>query len=267
MIDVAESQRQRPGAPTTLSRGLTRAFKREIAADEELIKRFTASSRGAALLDAVLRKTNTVGRQRALSALPAVLRWPSLMHKHVIVWPYLSANTAVIQTPRDAGETQECVTIRYLLASAEPGKKITFDTGLWTLEVPDHAMRRFYQRAQAATLRVALREAHDFVLRLHMAPAFAQRLIYVATGTGAFVCEMIGGFTEHGDALLYMRARTWLRHDQLGSNQVSVIGEPSLGAGPFLPSPLRTLTHEGNQIFSVVPKITKARILCWRKQN
>jgi hypothetical protein len=127
-------------------------------------------------------------------------------------------------------------------------------TGLWTLEVSDHALLRLCQRDPGADLDAVLLEAHRAILR---APATKEigakdEIYLMPAGSGVFLCQLHCATDRHsGDICIRFRARTWLHRDQLGDNQEASIvrgvdrleGPIPLGACWFMPYPFVNLTE------------------------
>jgi len=190
----------------------------------------------------------TLGRQRALMKLRRRFGPTDRHLQDRPVWAHLRPRDAVIVHPQDAGQTQPAVVLEYLTVD----KNADMETGLWTLEVPDHALLRAAQRCRGIDLRAAIMEAHRELLAARCDPLPKRgEDVYVRAGPGAFVGQMIYGQEVKGGLVVYFRPRTWLHEDQLNGDQRPLTsggaGEP-WGTGPLLPFPLREITVEGQSM-------------------
>jgi len=161
---------------------------------------------------------------------------------------------------------QDCVTVNYFLVGKIPGAlgdQIELAEGLWTLEVPDHALGRAVERSRYLHPGAIIREAHLNLLEL---PNAAMRLLngerqtaYVKAGPGCFVAAMsvardVSNDNQYG---VYVRVATWLDEDQLHADQVPLHekGKPGdrLGDGWLRPVPLREIVETEPEILNVLP--------------
>jgi hypothetical protein len=135
---------------------------------------------------------------------------------------WLAPSPPVIADPKDYGERQECTLVCYCVAWPSPfGIRLC---SAWSLEVTDHAARRYLQRAgDNADFRSGLFEAAN---RFHAADMMAvtphvgrSTDIYLPTGGGAFVCTCIGA-RSGANNFLYARAATWVDSAMLRPDQV-----------------------------------------------
>lgn len=241
------------------ARGQVRLFRQKIMYSSARIRSLTQHPD---LIDDVQiwrHKTNARGRERVQTriqhALPGV-RWGRInsdvreLTGPVLVGSFLDNSGPTIVEPRDPGQTQESVVVRYVLISATG-----IYSGLWTLEVPIHALGRVAQRLPDADLSEILYAGHGRLL------ATAADEIKPGTGfwlptppIGAFYCEVIIGPDEssHGELTIYMRARTWIHDDQLRDEQrpirAAVNGEAKLADALLLPLPIRKLQFDGRNL-------------------
>jgi hypothetical protein len=163
---------------------------------------------------------------------------------------------AVTVNPTTEGQKQDCVAVNYVLigALAGPGRGGMTAAGLWSVEIPDHALLRVLQRNPAAELDSVLLGVHRSTLRLSndiaaeadaAAIAGKERVsgVLVPAEDGVFICEF-GAATDRSNwqEMLAVRAATWLHNDQLHDDHRPVPeGKPGnrLGEGLLLPVPLR----------------------------
>jgi hypothetical protein len=172
--------------------------------------------------------------------------------KHPLaVWSILKPREAfAVGALPESGKAQDCVTVNYVLAGAVLGE------GLWSLEVPDHALGRCIERSGLLPGAI-ISEAHHNLLRLRaetVAPGgvFDDRRFLVKAGSGGFVCSLWAGqnVSLGGECSISVHADTWLAGDMLHADQILLAddGEPGarLGDGWFVPAPLRRIADEGN---------------------
>lgn len=93
--------------------------------------------------------------------------------------------------------TQDCVSVNYSYVGVRDGLIYTGE-GLWTLEVPDHALGRAVKRSRLLTPETIIREAHRNVLGAPLKGA--RRNGYIKAGAGCFAVELIGGKDVSGRA-------------------------------------------------------------------
>jgi hypothetical protein len=192
-------------------------------------------------IESLVRRGSERGRQRAAtrlrSSLPAVFEWRPV--RGGLLGAYLDAvQNPIIQTPIDIGQTQPSVIVAYLVLGTDG---ILTATGLWTLEVPDHALRRAIERDPRGDVRAKVQEAHGRLLQTSgdEPPTIGEEFLIPTSGPGVFVAEWIVGTLKHcGNVMLYARARTWLHDDQISDRQTQQVP-------PSAPSGKRTLLDIG----------------------
>jgi hypothetical protein len=151
------------------------------------------------------------------------------------------------------------VVVDYLIA----GFTDYLSVGLWTIEVPDHALGRLAQRCPGVDMEGAIIDAHQQLLGgdIEVLPDPGKD-IAVKGGPGYFIGQVVYAMDFVGKKrleegrLIYFRPRTWLHEEQIEELRYPVIqeGERCLGAGPMLPLPLRELNFH-NKTVSVTRKI------------
>lgn len=228
------------------ARGAVRTFKTSLRrADARFQAHF--ESREASREAARYSECGALGRLRALRKLQRRFGVQDRTVDDAPVWAHLRPREAAIVNPRDLGQTQDAVVIEYVTVTPRGD----LETGLWTLEVPEHALLRAAQRSRGADLRAFILDAHRNLLAVRR-ESLPTGDVLVRAGPGAFVGQMIYGKELKVDGVVvYFRPRTWLHIDQLGESQVSLspdgTSEP-WGSGPLLPFPLRSITVAGGYL-------------------
>jgi hypothetical protein len=263
-------------------RGQLRVWKQKLARDyaafESAFRRLgKGGDLGALLFDMV--RCGRVGRQRAFEKINRALGpGAKLETKHLddkpalVVWSIFCPRSPVWCATPDAvpdaalrGWSQNCVAVNYIVAGAMPWG-LGIEEGLWTLEVPDHALGRAVERSRFLHPGAIIREAHENLLNLP-AQSIAlnngiiqtERGFFVKAGAGAFRCEIHGG-PEHGltgELNFFVVTRTWIDDAQLHEDQIPLCekGEPNqrLGDGWLLPHPLRRIIGTATNQAQVIP--------------
>jgi hypothetical protein len=193
---------------------------------------------------ALVHRGSDRGRQRAAvrlrTSFPAAFEWRQI--DKGLLGAYLEAvKNPIIQTPSDPGQTQSSVFVSYLVLGT---KDVLTATGLWTFEVPDHALRRAFERDPYGDTGKKIYEAHKAILRISVdkLPSIGSVFLIPTSGPGVFVVEWIAGHLKRsGKPLVYARARTWLHNDQLFERQTrQIVPLASNGESTILDSGLLT---------------------------
>jgi len=224
-----------------------------------------------------LVKCTRGGRERALSAIrravgPGATFETTYLNGRLALFSILKPRSSVIcETYPDVSEGeraslfQDCVTVNYFLVGKIPGAlgdRIELAEGLWTLEVPDHALGRAVERSRYLHPGAIIREAHLNLLEL---PNAAMRLLngerrtaYVKAGPGCFVAAISAARDVSNDDQygVHVRVATWLDEDQLHADQVPLHekGKPGdrLVDGWLRPEPLRKIVETESGTLNVV---------------
>lgn len=248
--------------PTPISaeaRGRLRIWKKHAAAR---YARFWAAYSDRAtrhdVVDFVMRSSET-GRARGFEKVrrrlhnTAFLEGVRTATDPIAVWSVIKAREAVAVEPDEPGFAQACVTMNYAVAGG-PDKGVA--EGLWTIEVPDHALGRLLQRAPGLDIDAALRGAHFALLgAVQDSVPLARRdaRFMVPAGPGVFMCSALSGpdISTGGQINVHIHAHTWLHSDQLRDDQEAALivaagaGQPRLGQSWLLPFPLRRVVRDG----------------------
>ncbi len=177
------------------------------------------------------------------------------------LWTMLNPRPAVTVNPREPGEAQDCVVVEYVLFGAVLGpKSFGVATGIWALEVSDHALLQLLARDPQAEIAATLFGAHHALLSLPMAAIQLGQTakILVPAGAGVFICDTHcrPDRSLGGRETISVRARTFLHNDQLHDDQTpfppALPGERA-GEGFLLPAPLCRLIRLGQVVTPMVP--------------
>jgi hypothetical protein len=150
--------------------------------------------------------------------------------------------------PRDSGlidrvdpsDDQLVVAVEYLVVGTSP-RSSGWSSGLWTMEVPDHALHRVYQRDPRADLTATLLDGHRnaLALRVEQLRPYSKRVFWLRAGPGGFTALL----WDTGTGQLYLRPETWVADDGLypGRDVLRPDAEPGerLGNRLLRPSALR----------------------------
>ena len=255
------------------ARGLLRVWKRA-AAERYADYRRAAESKELLLVgQKMARSSSAAGRLRAFRRLrglisKAHLEAVSLAGKYpVAIWSVLKPREAVTVDNDDPSLQQDCVVIEYFVVGMLPNylgdrfHKVDSraNKGQWTLEVPDHALRRLIVRAPGVDIGATLMTAHHAVLRarddneqLFPAAVDPDKSFLVPAGDGVFVCGLVLGEDVKFGTAAHVFAHTWLHNDQLHDDQTPLLVERGTGArlgeSLLLPLPLRRMTRVDGQL-------------------
>ena len=233
------------------TRGRLRHWKRKLAERYAVFEvAFLNKDRMSLVGDMVRGSTST--RQRAYHRL-CVLFGPGAFNegvtlqrnKSLAIWSYLKPRDPVTsKTREDAPENvraslaQDCVTVNYIVAGTP---HMIIADGLWTLEVPDHALGRAVERSQYLHPETLIREAHTNLLSLPVERV--NDIHYIKAGPGCFAGRLsaTGKEKTYGSSI-HVRVQTWLSDDMMGDDQkpITEVGAPGrrLGDSVLLPRPL-----------------------------
>jgi hypothetical protein len=247
------------------TRGKVRAWKQKLARDFAIFDSAYHRLGGGDLrklpMDLVLCSCS--GRQRAFEKINKLLGpGATLEAKHLngksVLWSIYKPSNGIILND-DPSFTQNCVAINYIIAGEMPNHMGGIVIGLWTLEVPDHALGRAVERSRFLHPGAIIREAHQNLLELPSniiseRPNFVDHSlpgVYIKAGPGCFVGHLImAKAASSSDPMLNIHARvkTWLSNDQLHENQIGLNdkGEPGkrLGDGWLLPHPYKQIDED-----------------------
>jgi hypothetical protein len=222
---------------------------------------------GGSLLDMacvdLVKRGSCTGRQRAVDKLQQALGPAAKLEKLQLDGKYAYALWSILK-PRDpvvvdasdeSGLNQFCVAVNYILAGYLPHLDVIGKAeGLWTLEVPDHALGRAVERSGLLHPETIIRDARRNLLELPaQCVAFNNGAIdpehgfFVKAGAGAFRGEIRIGrdVSLNDDFSAHTFVRTWIDDAQLHEDQVVLCekGAPGARLGDcwLLPMPLRRI--------------------------
>jgi hypothetical protein len=243
------------------ARGQLRHWKRRLAESYAIFRARYHDSESLAPLIEDMVKGSRAARRGALEKLTKAfgpgVRLESAQLKRgasIGVWSILKPRESVVDSIPDsmnisesdrASLEQDCVCVNYIVAGRrEHDGKFILGEGLWTLEVPDHALGRAVERSRLLHPETIIREAHATLLDLPAsAPTPSQ---YLKAGSGCFVGGLILGDDVRIGASVHFRAKTWLANDMLGSDQIPLDekGEPGKRLGDALLLPYLLWTDD-----------------------
>ena len=239
------------------TRGQLRHWKKKLAERYATFNdAYTAENkRRASSLSVDMVKGTGATRRRAFDKLtamfgPGLTLESSLLKRNasLVVWSILKPRSAVItHAPDDlshaakASLAQDCVTVNYVIAGVHKDRVILAE-GLWTLEVPDHALGRAVERSRFLTPEAIIREAHTTLLNLPTASLTENH--YLRAGPGCFAGKVTVARDVNVGPAIHVRALTWLDNDILRPDQIPLGGVGAEGDRLkdllFLPAPLRS---------------------------
>lgn len=129
------------------------------------------------------------------------------------LWSILKPRSSVfVETARELSEaelgslSQNCVSVNYVYVGVQDGV-IYNGEGLWTLEVPDHALGRAVERSGFLTPEAIIREAHKNVLDAPVRGDWPDNRALLKAGAGCFAIEFCpGSDISVGGAAMFMSA-------------------------------------------------------------
>jgi hypothetical protein len=251
------------------ARGRLREWKKQLARDYKVFDRaYSARSALRPLFDDLVNRGSHKGRRRAFAKIaPALGSGPVLEGLRLdgdaplALWSILKPRDSVtVGAPPETGLAQGCVTVNYVLAGVLPqweGDQVTgvmagITEGLWTLEVPDHALGRAMTRSGFLPDAI-IREAHHNLLRLRASQLPPLPQFLVKAGPGGFVCELALGADQSAAFALsaHVRAATWISDDMVHPGQLLLLDDAMPGGRLqdwfLLPFPLRRFAADQKQ--------------------
>jgi hypothetical protein len=167
-----------------------------------------------------------VGRARALAKLRKHLDLANITFpRQGIMWSWLAPRGCMLIDPKNEGEAQDAILVRYGFAWIERKREL-HGYEAFSIELPDHATARLVQRAPDINLPRVLMEAQDqffaadvATVSRHVAHGTA---LYLRCGPGLLICEAISGITPSKMEYWYARARTWISDSMIRPDQIPI---------------------------------------------
>jgi hypothetical protein len=261
-------------------RGQLRQWKKKLAQSYTIFNNAFKELQDGKLTPLVIDmvKCSRAGRERAFERIskalgPGVTLESASLGKgnsSLAIWSILKPRDAVtVVAGDDRSErerwslAQDCVTVDYVLIGCVDSMILT-GSGLWTLEVPDHALGRAVERSRFLHPGAIIREAHLNLLDLP-ATVLNRTNFTNNNSSGAYIKAGPGCFAGHfrlgEDASIenrlgaHVRVKTWLDADQLFERQIVLCEKAApgkrLGDGWLRPSPLRRIEQSGPDTMQV----------------
>ena len=151
------------------ARGRLRLLKRGLSNNWDLYLRRVAAPNAAIRehVTAFDKKSSIIGRKRAfakvnslLTSLGSVLEVVDYRSR-IALWSILRPRTHLIFNPSTPADAQMCISVNFIAFT--PGSQ---SHGQFTLEIPDHALGRLYERDPQCDAKQVILEAHHTLLGL-----------------------------------------------------------------------------------------------------
>jgi hypothetical protein len=257
------------------ARGRLRQWKQKLARDyavfDNAYKHLSDGNLRSTVIDMV--KCSRAGRKTAFEKIHRALGPGATLesvdlskprHSRAI-WSILKPRDSVtIEVPDTTTESereslsQNCVTVNYVLIGCVTDPEPIKAEGLWTLEVPDHALGRAVAGSGFLHPGTIIRNAHLHLLDLPSTKVDllqGEQSALIKAGTGCFAGKLCisEDVSLGGHLTAFVHVKTWLDAKQLHKDQIILNekGEPGnrLGDGVLLPRPLvRFKVVEGNKL-------------------
>ena len=262
------------------TRGRLRVWKQKLARDYAT---FDAAFRGMGDDNGNIRsdwpielvRCPRAGRRRAFEKIKRALGPGAVLEevrlekrgKAYAVWSILKPRAAVTLAAAEnasdeerASLAQDCVTLNYIVIGTSD---ILVTEGLWTLEVPDHALGRAVERSGLLNPETIIRNAHRNLLDLPTSVLTNTSLngdsgAFIKAGAGCFAGRIGLAADRSGDMDVHVRTKTWLDENQMHDDQIVLSGKGEegsrLGDGWLKPAPFRIITPVGDGKYQCMTK-------------
>lgn len=238
---------ERARVPREIWRNL-RTFKRTIAPiADRLDEAATARDYLKGLLYDYACK-GEVGRARALAKLRkhfdlATITFP----RRGIMWSWLAPRGCMLIDPKNEGEAQDAILVRYGFAWIERRRLSGYEA--FSIECPDHATARLMQRCPDVNLPCVWLQAQDQLFAAAVATVSRHvthgTSLYLRAGPGLLICQGLSGRTPDGTEYWFARARTWISDSMIRPDQVPIA--PAVGDDPSMLTLMSALVLRGPQ--------------------
>jgi hypothetical protein len=236
------------------AKGRVRLFKTKAAQNWARVEQTVGNAEFGEAAASIIVKSSPKGRERAFKKLARLDRFATLEVKRtgrfpLVVWSVFKPRGAVYIDPdNNPGLAQDCVTIDYVFAGLSPSNsqdrnERSLGGGLWTLEIPDHALGRLAERDPGVDIGAVLRAAHYAALHTPVTAIKAGLddaafRFALPAGRGVFLCDAFAApEIVSNRRILHLHAYTWFHDDSEGgvkTRQRFAVGGPHPGTKPGL---------------------------------
>jgi hypothetical protein len=255
------------------ARGKRRLLKTKLAKSATRLEATLDAASFRKLVAVWCLKGSHKGRRRTFENIERALR--PLAHIELIdhgapfaLYSYLKprSSVAVSGLAVEQGDLQPCIATYYAMLGIDPNdaRYTGTATGLWTLDVSDHAIGRLFERSPRLDPARTITDAHHALLlagseALWPCVITGREFLLPVRDEGAFVCSMrLGVSIENTERqALHVRCKTWLDRDNgtpfLPIAVAAGSGETQLRSGILLPGPLREIAAATEDRLDVRP--------------
>jgi hypothetical protein len=237
-------------------RGKLRQWKQKLSDEYQIYSHAYVNLGIADAFNDFAKRGSEKGRRRAFEKISKAfgpgpkLEQVSRGKRPIALWSILNPREPVlVGAPDETGLNQNCVTVNYIICGDIPdffgdGRRASAAEGLWTLELPDHALARVIHRSGMLPDSI-IRDAHQTLLGLSykLLPRDNETRFRLKAGPGCFVCHMsVGRDEDDGLIVIHVRTDTWIDNDALRDWPPVLSGEAKHGErlmdGLLRPRPL-----------------------------
>jgi hypothetical protein len=242
------------------ARGCLRAFKRRLVTDYVGIDQIYKSITNGTICDFMLKKG--AGRKRVFDRINgALLKHGARLERSRLsgkqpfaVWSILKPREAVNCCSKLQRDLQDCVCVNYFSIGWSPTVVGAME-GLWSIEITDHALGRFFQRNPFGDLRSAILATHRDVIRLAHDVLELKRF-RLRAGDHVWECEVRAGedISLQNELTVHLLIRTYLHFDQISPHQERAVIVAEGDDNYYLaPAPFRLMHHDGKNLNIAIP--------------
>jgi hypothetical protein len=181
MIPIPPTSLRQPAAYANPAiRGKLRHWKERLARQYRVMERaFGNDAQLRPIVEDMTKRGSPHGRRRAFDKIVRALG-PGVMLEGLrldgdyplALWSILKPRESVaVDAPVESGLAQHCVTVNYVLAGRLPHVLFGISEGIWSLEVPDHALGRAIERSGLLP-DALIAEAHPISCDCGRTPSF-----------------------------------------------------------------------------------------------
>jgi hypothetical protein len=150
----------------------------------------------------------------------------------IALFAFLRHGPSTVIHARTLSDVQPSTVLHYLAVGAV-GHAGAWATGLWSIELSDHAAGRYFERLPGLSLTDSLLEAHRNLLALREAQLLAveRRPLFLAAGATVFApMPRLSHDATLDDWQLFMRCETVFARRDTGANKAIAVPDRSPGA-------------------------------------